>query len=302
MQSVSVVVSTYTTERLQDVLKCILSLGKQTLRPAEIILVLDPSETLFRDYRSRVPAHVKVISSDKMGLSSARNVGIMKAEGEIVAFVDDDAIADKRWLENLVKLYSDPLVMGVGGSAVANWEVGQPEWFPEELNWIVGCSYRGLPTRRSFVRNPIGCNMSFRKGVFRKVGYFRLDIGRFGKMLLSKEETELSIRVLKGIPNSRIVYEPQAIVYHRVSAKRASLKYIWLRSFYEGISNDLISSESEPAPALSAEASYLRYLIRVAIPSRLARIYSFKAAAQLLILALSMSAVSAGFISSKLRR
>lgn len=302
MLGVSVVVSTYTAERLHDVLRCLSSLKEQTVPPAEIILVLDPSDTLFRRYRSRVPSDIMVISSDKVGLSYARNVGIVKAEGEIVAFVDDDAMADKKWLENLVRLYSDPLVMGAGGSVVANWEVKQPKWFPEELNWIVGCSYKGLPTRRSAIRNPIGCNMSFRKKVFEKIGYFRLDIGRFGRKLLSKEETELSIRVLKGIPNSKIIYEPQAIVYHKVSRNRASLKYIWTRSFYEGVSNDMISLESKSVRVTSAEASYLKYLIRVAIPSRLVRIYSFEAAAQLLILALSISAVSAGYLSSRLKR
>jgi glycosyltransferase involved in cell wall biosynthesis len=301
MLGVSVVVSTYTAERLRDVLRCLSSLREQTLPPAEIILVLDPSETLLRRYRSRVPVNVKVISSDKVGLSHARNAGVRKAEGEIVAFVDDDAIADKKWLENLVKLYDDPLVMGAGGSVIASWEVKRPKWFPEELDWIVGCSYKGLPTRRSAIRNPIGCNMSFRKKAFEKVGRFRLDIGRFGKKLLSKEETELSIRVLKGIQNSKIIYEPQAIVYHKVSRKRASLKYIWTRSFYEGVSNDMISLESKSARVSSAEASYLKYLIRVAIPSRLARIYSFEATSQLLILALSMSAVLAGFLSSKLK-
>lgn len=302
MLGVSVVVSTYTAERSHDVLRCLSSLKEQTVPPAEIILVLDPSDTLFRHYRSRVPSDIMVISSDKAGLSYARNVGIVKAEGEIVAFVDDDAIADKKWLENLVRLYSDPLVMGAGGSVVANWEVKQPKWFPEELNWIVGCSYKGLPTRRSAIRNPIGCNMSFRKKAFKKIGYFRLDIGRFGKKLLSKEETELSIRVLKGIPNSKIIYEPQAIVYHKVSRNRASLKYIWARSFYEGVSNDMISLESKSVRVTSAEASYLKYLIRVAIPSRLVRIYSFEAAAQILILALSISAVFAGYLSSRLKR
>jgi glycosyltransferase involved in cell wall biosynthesis len=300
--SVSVVISTYTIERLNDVLRCISSLRRQTLSPCEIILVLDPSEALFQGYAARVPTDIKVTSSDKVGLSNARNVGIITAEGEIVAFVDDDAVADEKWLEHMVKLYKDPLVMGVGGSALASWEVRQPQWFPEELNWIVGCSYKGLPTKRSPIRNPIGCNMSFRKKVFKKVGYFRDDIGRFGTRLLSKEETELSIRVLKGIPDAKIIYEPQAIVYHKVSGKRASLKYIWIRSFYEGVSNGLIGPELKHTRVMSVEASYLKYLIRVAIPRRLAGIYRLKAAAQLLVLALSMSAVFAGFFSSKLKR
>jgi len=302
MPSVSVVISTYTIERLNDVLRCISSLKKQTLTPSEIILVLDPSEALLRGYTASVPTDIKITSSDKVGLSHARNVGIMTARGEIVAFVDDDAVADEKWLEHMVRLYGDSHVMGVGGSAIARWEVGQPQWFPEELNWIVGCSYKGLPTRRSAVRNPLGCNMSFRKKVFTKVGYFRDDIGRFGTNLLSKEETELSMRVLEGIPEARIVYEPQAIVYHKVSGKRATFKYIWVRSFYEGVSNGLIDADSKHPRVTSVEASYLRYLIGVAIPRRLARVYKPKSAAQLLVLALSMSAVFAGFFSSKLKR
>ena len=272
------------------------------MSPLEIILVLDPSEELLQGYTAHVADDIKVTSSDKVGLSHARNVGVMTAEGEIVAFVDDDAIADEKWLEHMTKLYNDPHVMGVGGSAVANWETCQPEWFPEELNWVVGCSYEGLPTQRSLIRNPIGCNMSFRKNVFTKIGYFRDDIGRFGTKLLSKEETELSMRVLKGIPNAKIIYEPQAIVYHKVSRKRASLKYIWVRSFYEGVSNGLIGSELKHARVMSVEASYLKYLIGRAIPRRLAGIYRFKMAAQLLVLVLSMSAVFAGFVSSKLKR
>jgi glycosyltransferase involved in cell wall biosynthesis len=302
MPSVSVVISTYTIERLNDVLECISSLKRQTLSPSEIILVLDPSESLFQSYSARVPADIRVTSSNKVGLSRARNVGIMTAEGEIVAFVDDDAVADEKWLEHMVKLYEDPHVMGVGGSAVASWETGQPQWFPEELNWIVGCSYKGLPTRRSPVRNPLGCNMSFRKKIFKKVGYFRDDIGRYGTTLLSKEETELSMRLLEGIPDAKIIYEPQAIVYHKVSGKRATFKYIWMRSFYEGVSNGLISQETKHSRVTSVESSYLKYLIGVAIPRRLARIYRLKAAAQLLVLVLSMSAVFAGFFSSKLKR
>lgn len=302
MLSVSVVISTYTIERLNDVLRCISSLRRQTVSPLEIILVLDPSEELLQGYTAHVTDDIKVTSADKVGLSHARNLGVMTAKGEIVAFVDDDAIADEKWLEHMTELYNDPLVMGVGGSAVANWEICQPEWFPEELNWVVGCSYEGLPTQRSLIRNPLGCNMSFRKNVFTKIGYFRHDIGRFGTKLLSKEETELSMRVLKGIPNAKIIYEPQAIVYHKVSRKRASLKYIWVRSFYEGVSNGLIGSELKHARVMPVEASYLKYLIGRAIPRRLARIYRFKMAAQLLVLALSMSAVFAGFVSSKLKR
>ena len=53
------------------------------------------------------------------------------------------------------------------------WSANQPFWFPEEFNWVIGCTYRGMPTKNAPVRNLIGANMSVRKDVFTKVGGFR---------------------------------------------------------------------------------------------------------------------------------
>jgi GT2 family glycosyltransferase len=291
-----VVISTYSKDRLRYLLDCIASLKKQSLKPDEIILVLDPYPDLVEFYESRLLENVRVVTSQKRGLSNARNAGVRSAKGEILAFIDDDAVADENWLENLVKDYEDTNVVGVGGLIKPLWEDGYPEWFPEELNWIVGCSYKGLPECKASVRNPIGCNMAFRKTVFGKVGYFRSDIGRFGKRLLASEETELSMRILEKISNSKIIYEPSAVVYHRVDKSRVNLKYLWKRSFYEGVSKALIiSSKKNPSTALSTEDRYLKYLLRVAIPLRLKRIYKFENLCQLIILLFSLSAVFVGF-------
>jgi len=218
------------------------------LLPKEVILILDPDDELVNFYKSRVPFGVKLIVSEKPGLSYARNIGAENALGEIVAFIDDDAIADEKWLENMVSNYDDLNVLGVGGFVKPLWENKRPTWFPEELNWIVGCSYKGLPENKSLIRNPIGCNMSFRKKVFKKVGYFRTDIGRFGKKLTANEETAFSIRVLEKMPGSKIVYDPSAVVYHMVDNNRANLKYVLKRSFYEGVSKALITDSKSNLP------------------------------------------------------
>ena len=77
--------------------------------------------------------------------------------------------------------------MSVGGFIQPSWQGNEvrPSWFPEELDWVIGCSYKGAPEVRSLVRNAIGCNMSFRKTVFEKVGGFNTNLGRFGDVLLS---------------------------------------------------------------------------------------------------------------------
>jgi len=296
LEKISVVISTYSKDRLSYLLDCIKSLKMQSLKPDEIILVLDPYPDLVKFYMSKLTDDLKIVVSEKCGLSNARNAGVKNAEGEIIAFIDDDAVADENWLENLVKNYEDPNVVGVGGLIRPWWQGGHPAWFPEELNWIVGCSYKGLPERKASVRNPIGCNMSFRKTIFEKVGYFRSDIGRLGKKLLAGEEPELSMRILESIPNSKIIYEPSAMVHHRVEKRRTSIKYLWERSFYEGLSKATIRNPNEGfSNALSTEDRYLKYLLKSAIPSRLRRIYNFESLCQLMVLIFSLSAVFIGF-------
>jgi glycosyltransferase involved in cell wall biosynthesis len=303
LKEVSVVVSTYSKDRLSYLLDCIESLRKQSFKPVEVILVLDPVPDLVEFYESKLFEDVRVVVSQKRGLSNARNAGVRSAKGEIVAFIDDDAVADESWLENLVKDYEDTNVVGVGGLIKPLWEDGYPAWFPEELNWIVGCSYKGLPERKASVRNPIGCNMSFARSVFERIGYFRSDIGRVGKTLLGSEETEFSMRVLKEIAGSKIVYEPLAIVSHVVNKERVSLKYIWKRSFYEGFSKaTIMGADSKPSKGLSTEGTYLKYLLRHAIPSRLLRIYKLENLSHLAVLLFSIIAVLAGFSIGRLSR
>jgi glycosyltransferase involved in cell wall biosynthesis len=279
---------------------CISSLRAQTLRPTEIILVLDPIESLVNFYKLHMPSDVKIVLSQNVGLSHARNTGVKNSTGNIIAFIDDDAIPDTTWLKNMVMNYKDPEVIGVGGLIKSEWEGSRPVWFPEELDWIVGCTYKGFPQKRSRIRNPIGCNMSFRSSVFSKAGYFRTDFGRLGQTLTANEETEFSIRACRKIPQSKIIYDPSAVVHHKVNASRQSLNYVWKRSFNEGISKAMIS-QMQKTSKLSTEDAYLKYLLGVAIPSRIRQIYQYGKMCQSLVLVYSTVAVLAGFASCKLR-
>ena len=300
---VSVVVSTYSEDKLGYVRDCVQSLKRQSLPPLEIILVLDPRPSLVEFYKSRLSGDVKIVVSGDFGLSNARNAGVKCASGEVVAFIDDDAKADVHWLRNLVRSYDDAGVLGVGGYVCPVWEGGSPTWFPEELNWIVGCSYKGLPEHKASIRNPIGCNMSFRRSVFDEVGYFRTDVGRFGRMLLAGEEPELSMRIMTKFPRSRIVYEPSAVVYHQVPKGRRKLTYFVTRSFYQGMSIALfMPRETTVREGLSTENEYLRYLIGVAVPSRIKHAYRLENLSHLMMLSLSTCAVLLGFSVGKLGR
>lgn len=254
----SVVISTYTTERYNDLVRCLESIGEQTIQPDEVILVIDPSEELWRFYSEKLKDFsVKVILSEDFGLSNARNTGIKRSKGEIIVFIDDDAYAERDWLEKILKNFEDEKVWVVGGKAIPEFEKSRPKWFPEELDWIVGCSYKGMPEGRE-IRNPLGANMAFRRSVFEEVGLFRIEIGRFGKILLGSEETELCIRLKKRFPDVKVVYEPSAVVYHKVSENRLRFTYVLKRAYYEGVSKALISSGSK----LGNEEFYLKFLMK----------------------------------------
>ena len=151
------------------------------------------------------------------------------------------------------------------------------------------------------MRNPLGCNMSFRRCVFEEAGYFKGYLGRVGKRLLDAEEAEFSIRVLRKIPRSRIIYDPSAIVYHKVSMNRKTVGYLTKRSFYQGLSKGLLEkSESNSPRTLSLERGYLKYLIGDAIVARLKQAHNPDNLSQLTILILSTLLVLAGYVAGSL--
>jgi cellulose synthase/poly-beta-1,6-N-acetylglucosamine synthase-like glycosyltransferase len=152
------------------------------------------------------------------------------AVGEVVAFLDDDATTAVDWLEQLTLPYVDERVIGVSGSVEPVWPNARPSVFPPEFDWVVGCTYRGLPTVRGPVRNMIGANMSLRRDVIDDVGGFRASIGRIGTRPLGCEETELCIRARQRRPDAVILYEPRARVRPRVGPEWIGWRHFCARA------------------------------------------------------------------------
>ena len=142
------------------------------------------------------------------------------ATGDIVAFLDDDAIADRDWLTFLADSYADDCVAGVGGLTVPNWDTRRPSWFPREFDWVVGCNYLGMPPSPKPVRNLLGGNASFRAPMFAVAGGFTNDVGRSAASLpLGGEETEFCIRIGQRRPDVRLLIDHRAVIRHRVPGR-----------------------------------------------------------------------------------
>nr|MBW4078493.1 glycosyltransferase family 2 protein [Acidobacteriota bacterium] len=113
--NVSVIVCAYSMERWEDLVAAIRSCHQQTRAPQEVILVIDYNEELRARAVVEFTDTIVTMNSSVKGLSGARNTGVAIARSEIVVFLDDDAYAEPRWLENLVRPFEDQHVAGVGG-------------------------------------------------------------------------------------------------------------------------------------------------------------------------------------------
>ncbi|HWE89739.1 MAG TPA: glycosyltransferase [Pseudonocardiaceae bacterium] len=256
---VSVVICAYTENRWELLCGAVRSVRNQTVPADQIIVVIDHNDFLFRRAAAdeRFSGVTLVPNSGPAGLSGARNSGVAGATGEVIAFLDDDAAAAPDWLALLLDPYADPRVIGVGGRIDAVWPRQRPARLAPELDWVVGCTYRGMPTTAAPVRNMIGANMSFHRRVFDEVGGFRVGMGRTATQPLGCEETELCIRATAILPNSRIMYEPAAAVDHHVSADRVTRRYVIARAKAEGVSKADVSAQAGAGAALHTERRYV---------------------------------------------
>ena len=259
--AVSVIVCAFTEDRWEDLSRAVDSLHHQTEQAREIIVVIDHCPGLLHCARRDLMGVTVVPNSFGKGLSGGRNTGALAASGDVIAFLDDDAAADPGWIAAISDCYRDPRVLGAGGLVKPAWDNGRPSWFPPELDWVVGCSYRGLTEVSAPVRNFIGANMSFRREVLDRLGGFSAGLGRVGALPLGCEETELCLRASQLHPEGVLLYEPAASVSHRVRARRASWAYLRSRCYAEGLSKATVAKLAGSRRALASERAYMRSVI-----------------------------------------
>jgi glucosyl-dolichyl phosphate glucuronosyltransferase len=268
----SIVICAYTLDRWDELVASVASAQRQTLPARDVVLVVDTNEQLLERASAAFPGVIVLANEGMPGLSGARNTGAAAARGAIIAFLDDDAVAADDWLEQLLPGYRDPTVLGVGGFIEPKWPAGgRPRWFPSEFNWVVGCTYTGVPEATTVVRNLIGANMSIRAQVIEATGGFAGDLGRHdaGRTYpkTTVDDTEFCIRASRVHPSGTWLYRPAAKVTHLVSAQRATWRFFVGRCRVEG---DSKAHLVELAGSRSGLASERRYVV-LTLPLGVAR-------------------------------
>jgi glycosyltransferase involved in cell wall biosynthesis len=255
---VSLIICAYTLDRWDDIQEALASIRAQTRPPEEVILVIDYNQALLTRALAAFGREVRVVpNAEARGLSGARNTGIALSTGEILAFLDDDAVAAPDWLALAVGGCLAPDVLGVSSWVEPIWMAPRPSWFPEEFLWTVGCSYRGLPRESCEVRNLTGGTMVLKREVFARAGQFNSRLGRSNGNLISCEETELCMRARQQFPGGRFLHLPHCKVGHKVTAQRLTWRYFWRRCRAEGVSKAQLVQLVQQRDPLSTERGYV---------------------------------------------
>jgi glucosyl-dolichyl phosphate glucuronosyltransferase len=261
MTAVSVVIPCFTEERWDDVTRAVRSVLAQT-HPCEVVIAVDHNAALLDRLRREFGWEVRVVPNRfARGASGGRNTGALHARGDLVAFVDDDEVAEPDWVANLVRAYrAAPFAVGLGGAVEARWPGGTPRWFPEEFSWTVG----GTTPRAADadVRNVWGGNMVVRRELFLEVGGFAHGFGKVGHTS-QPEDTELCLRMNAHVgTGAQWRFVPDAVVWHEVPPERSTLGFFLRRNWSEGAGKRVMSSLSAAGrEVLDEEADFVRAVL-----------------------------------------
>jgi len=268
MLGVSVVICAYTLDRWDQMKAAVESVYAQTRPPHQVLLVIDGNEALRERAAREIEGATVVVNVLEPGLSGARMTGVQLATAPVIAFLDDDAVADPDWLEQLLMAYRDKDVLGAGGYIEPLWAATPPHWFPREFDWVIGCTYKGMPIYNGRIRNVIGANMSVRTDVLRRTGGFTTKLGRRSAGVFAKgvaescEETEFCIRATRLHPGGYWAYCPTARVRHHVSAQRMTWRYFVYRCRMEGTAKGVLAAITGSRNGLASERRYIFSLLR----------------------------------------
>ncbi len=227
---ISVIVCTFNRADLLS--SCLQSLVEQTIDRSlyEVIVVnnnsTDNTQEVVEEFARR-HSNFRLVNEPVQGLSHARNRGYSEAKGEYVAYIDDDAKADKSWVENIRRLTERrPEIVAFGGPYKSFSLVKIPKWYKESYGeWGLGEIERPIADNEWIN----GTNMVFRRQLLFDLGGFDTRIGMSGSVISYGEETNLLLKIKKReLP---IYYVPDIVVEHLIAEYKMNLRWM-LKSYY----------------------------------------------------------------------
>lgn len=180
---------------------------------------------------------LRYVQEQEQGLSAARNKGIREAEGEILIFVDDDALVDEHYISYYVEFLAEhPEVMAAGGPIEPQYETSEPDWMTKYTRALLcgwmnyGSEVRAYPSGRY----PGGGNACYRREVFDRVGLFNTSLGRKGTSLMASEEKDIFDKM--ATQGMDVRYIPGPVLHHIIPQHKLEKDYFNRLTLQIGIS------------------------------------------------------------------
>lgn len=192
----------------------------------------DTAAVVARAAQRRGAVAVRYMFVPEPGKSAAVNRALAVAGGDLIAFTDDDVRPEPAWLRALATAFDETGADFVAGRIFPAWETQPPDWLSPPLFGVLAVPDNGgerMPIDADHQQvMPIGANMAVRRAVVRALGGLRVDLGKLSGTLRTGEDHEFFLRMIHA--GCRGVYEPAAIVHHRVGAERLHRSYFrrWL--------------------------------------------------------------------------
>ena len=243
---ISVIVCTLDREILLK--KTMSSLLEQSLSPNQYeIIVVDNAfngamKEVVVEFQKRSD-RIQYFHEPLQGHSRAKNAALKIATGTYVAFIDDDAVANPFWLENILKTFKlNPLAAVVGGKIDPIWQTSRPAWLSDDLLKYLSILDYGDQEKTLGKQKLFGANIAFRKDLLQQAGGFSLRLGRqANNNFLSGEEAWVQERLQRQ--GHGIVYDPHIQIGHCILRQRLSKDWFENRARWEGYSTAMIDSE-----------------------------------------------------------
>ncbi|HLW60777.1 MAG TPA: glycosyltransferase family A protein [bacterium] len=238
----SVVLPTFNNARmLPSAIEALLA--QETDAPYEIIVVdnnsSDETRSVVRSYARRARPEVRYVLEQTQGSSAARNAGIRVAQGEVVAFTDDDCAPAPDWLQVLAATYGAyPEAWCVGGKIALVLPDACPLWFRNASpRYDMAAFFAHLDMGEGTIRlaHPRAlwtANFSARRSTFTRVGVFETALGISKSGRLTGEDLEFCYRTYRS--GGIIYYCGQAVVRHSVRASRMTKRYFRYGAYWGG--------------------------------------------------------------------
>jgi len=205
----------------------------------EIVVVdngsTDQTPAVVRECQSVITKiSLRYIVETEVGLSAARNRAIREAKGQILCFLDDDAIPEPEWLQKLCAVFEqNENIMCAGGTIIPEYETTPPMWFDDKCEGIFAPKFKqSTPHTANYPAYPYGANYAVRASAFIIIGLFDTQLGYNGKSLLPGEETEFFRRIERA--GYQIVVDPSAVVRHLIPSERLTKEYFLRRMYAQG--------------------------------------------------------------------